>query len=195
MLTVLTGCWGDRYPADYAERWRRSVERNITIPHRTEIVWDEPEFPGWWGKVALFQRTGPHLWLDLDSVITGSLDVLAGTNAQMRIARNWARSGHGGCQSSVMYWEDARPVYDLFDAAHVQWPPSNENGALWGDQEWITLLRDTQRLKVDYFKPEHVVSYKYHCKTRVPDDARVVCFHGDPKPDKVSKKWVKDCWR
>jgi hypothetical protein len=46
---------------------------------------------------------------------------------------------------------------------------------------------------VEYFDSEHVVSYKYHCRTtgKLPDNARVVSFHGKPDPSEVSDAWVK----
>jgi hypothetical protein len=30
--------------------------------------------------------------------------------------------------------------------------------------------------------PGQVVSYKVHCQKGVPPDARVICFHGAPRP-------------
>ena len=57
----------------------------------------------------------------------------------------------------------------------------------------MTVLRDSNRLKVEYFDINHMKSYKYHCGDGLPDDARVVCFHGRPKPADVSDGWVKQC--
>ncbi|GAF85198.1 unnamed protein product, partial [marine sediment metagenome] len=161
--------------------------------------------PGWWGKVRLFSGSISHprnLWLDLDVTITGDLDVLVKPleHGQIRACLNWAQSGHGGVQSSVMYWEgqSARIIDDLFDPADAHWPPRNDlfwdNGQVkWGDQEFITLLRDTQRLEVEYFDPAHVVSYKYHCLNGLPPDSLVQVFHGKPDPSEVNADWVKQC--
>ena len=138
-----------------------------------------------------------NLWLDLDVCITGALDGLVRplVDSQLRIAKNWAQSGHGGCQSSVMYWEGIKPriIHDAFDPKIAYWPPRNDNGKLWGDQEWITVLRDTQRVNVEYFDKQDVVSYKYHCRQGLPKGAKVSVFHGSPKPHQVSDDWVKQC--
>lgn len=191
MITVYTGCWGGRYDSGYIGRMFRMVSRHMEQPFRFKCI-TETRRPGWWGKVEILENPGPALWIDIDTVVTGQLDDLCITNADIRVAKNWAQSGHGGCQSSVMYWNDARHIAEMFDEAHVCWPPSND-GRLWGDQEYLTLLRDTQRIEVDYFDPAHVVSYKYHARNGIPDDARVVAFHGKPDPHECGG-WVREWW-
>lgn len=193
MLTVLTGCWGGAYPDHYIDKFVESVKRHMDEPCDIHIC-TEAVYPGWWGKIPLLGLQGPVLWIDIDCVIVGPLDDLLGTTGNIRTAKNWAQSGHGGCQSSVMYWDDASTIPALFDEKHVCWPPSNLNGRLWGDQEFITQLRDNNQIRVDYFDPAHVVSYKYHCRQGVPEDARVVCFHGRPNPDEVDDAWVSQHW-
>jgi hypothetical protein len=91
-----------------------------------------------------------------------------------------------------MYWEGDRTrfISDEFDPAIAHWPPRND-GCLWGDQEWITQLRDEKRLSVEYFNPEDVVSYKYHCQSGLPDKAKVAVFHGKPNPYEVNDEWVR----
>jgi hypothetical protein len=197
-MKVFIGNWGGRYPDYYPERLSRSITNNLTIPHEVYLI-EETDYPGWWGKINVLAERGPALWVDMDCVITGSLDDLipGRTTADIVTARNWAQSGHGGCQSSVMYWNDASRIVEAYDPNEPtlgNWPPRNDSGCLWGDQEFLTLLRDTQRIEVEYFDSAHVVSYKYHCRQGVPDDARVVCFHGKPDPHEVSADWVKQCW-
>jgi hypothetical protein len=127
-------------------------------------------------------------------VITGSLDgLVTPLNKGIRIAKNWAQSGYGGCQSSVMYWEgdSGKIINDEFDPSIAHWPPRNEPGILWGDQEWITQLRDEKRLDVEYFDPADVISYKYHVRGQgLPPQAKVVVFHGKPNPGEVRDGWV-----
>jgi len=175
---------------------RRMVRQNLSLPHEFICI-TESDLPGWWGKVRLFNENSRerNLWLDLDVVITGSLDGLVDPlDKGIRIAKNWAQSGYGGCQSSVMYWEgdNGRIINDEFDPAIAYWPPRNEPGILWGDQEWITKLRDKGRIEVEYFSPEDVISYKYHVQgKRLPPDAKVVVFHGKPKPRQVNEAWIR----
>jgi len=187
---------------------KRMVDRHLSVPHIFQCVSEhhidgihnvQPinDLPGWWGKKNLFSPAMSHtrnLWLDLDVTITNSIDALVEplSGSQLRICKNWAQSGWGGCQSSVMYWEgqSARVIHDEFDPDIAFWPPRNEPGILWGDQEWITQLRDSNELQVEYFDPRHVVSYKYHCRQGLPPHSLIQVFHGKPDPGEVSDDWV-----
>lgn len=215
MLTVWCVWWRDpanpdKYSEYYVQRLQREVRNNLTVPHRFVCITDEavdgvatmppPEkYPGWWAKVGLFKRgvaTGHNLFLDLDVVVTGSLDDLVKTYRAEPLAMpsNWARSGHGGCQSSVMLWNDCamtRKIYEQFDPRIAHWPPINQPGVLWGDQEWITELRNKGEIQVTPMRADWIKSYKYHCTNGLPPDTRVVVFHGDPKPPQVGASWFQ----
>ena len=209
MLTVWCVLWGDKYPDYYVQRLQTSVAANLTIPHRFVCISDHAiegvdtippinDLPGWWGKINLFSWdvcAEQNFYLDLDVVITGNLDEMAMKYGQASLAMpmNWAASGHGGCQSSVMMWtknHNNKQIYDLFDPAIAHWPPINRPGVCWGDQENITRLRDADKVQVNPIS-EGVYSYKYHCLQRLPDDAKVVVFHGDPKPSAVNESWFQ----
>lgn len=194
-LTVWCMNTNNHAPQSEVDTLERMVARNLSEPHEFICI-TESDLPGWWGKVRLFEESrARNLWLDLDVVVTGSLDgLVTPVSADLRICKNWAQSGWGGCQSSVMYWENDKPriINDEFDPKIAHWPPSND-GCLWGDQEWITQLRDEKRLSVEYFRAEDVVSYKYHCREGLPKSAKVVSFHGRPNPYEVRDDWVKEC--
>lgn len=196
-MTITVWCMNTNNHAPMCEvqALKRQVEANLSEPHEFVCI-TEGDLPGWWNKVRLFKNPrARNLWLDLDVVITGSLDGLVKPLPKgIRIAKNWAQSGYGGCQSSVMYWEgdNGRVINDEFDPAIAHWPPRNDPGILWGDQEWITKLRDEKRLDVEYFHHDDVISYKYHVRERgLPSGAKVVVFHGKPKPGQVNEQWIK----
>ncbi len=216
MITVWCMNTNNHAPESEVRTLKRQVDRHLTEPHIficiTEDVIDgittlppPNELPGWWGKLNLFSGQISHsrnLWLDLDVVITGNIDSLVMPlikGKQLRIIRNWAQSGHGGCQSSVMFWEgdSARIISDTFDHKDAHWPPRNDvfwgDQVAWGDQEWITRLRDTGTIQVEYFDSAHVVSYKYHCQQGLPQDSLIQVFHGQPKPGDVADDWAKQC--
>jgi len=204
VITVWCANTNGHAPQSEVDTLRRQVDRHLKEWHIFKCM-TESDLPGWWCKTQLFGSDKPYarnLWLDLDVTITGALDplVVPLNGSQLRIAKNWAQSGHGGCQSSVMYWEgdSARVISDTFDQADAHWPPRTDkhwnNGQVqWGDQEWITCLRDMNHLQVEYFYPAHVQSYKYHCRAGLPEDCRVAVFHGKPKPSEVADGWVMKC--
>ena len=206
MLTVWSLCWGDKYDDYCVQRLQRETWRYLTIPHRfvcvterdiegVECLTPEVDWPGWWGKLDLFRRgTEQNLYLDLDVVITGNLDELVMRHAQCTLAMpwNWAQSGHGGCQSSVMLWRGTKAgiISEAFNPAIAYWPPVNKPGVLWGDQEYITQHRDGG-FPVTEIQSGEIVSYKYHCRDGLPEGAKVVVFHGEPKPSAVSESWYQ----
>ncbi len=209
MLTVWSLCWGDKYPDYYVQRLQQSVRDNLTLKHRfvcitdrkiegVETVKPPTDWPGWWGKIGLFKpgfADENNLWLDLDVVITGNLDnmVLQYSGCSLAAPWNWAQSGHGGCQSSVMLWhgDETSSIYNAFDPDIAYWPPRNEPGVcLWGDQEFITIQRNAG-FPVIQIDSDLVLSYKYHCRNGLPQGCKVVVFHGDPKPADVSESWFE----
>lgn len=205
MLTVWCVLNGTKYKDSDAHILKGMVTRNLGQPHKFRCLSDRQiagidclipteNWPGWWAKTLLFRySTGPCLYLDLDVVITGNLDRLLSDTLSM--PANWAQSGHGGCQSSVMAWDgDYSSIADSFDVDQLAEPERGNCGAygpgkLWGDQEFITAIMGEPG---DYIvSMKHIYSYKYHCRESLPADASVVCFHGNPKPGEVNHEWVK----
>lgn len=198
-LAVYCVYWGDKYDRGYVYALRDAVAANLSHDHRFICVTTDhldgietrkPHVPysGWWQKIGLFSprmATGPSLYFDLDVVITGSLDYLVeyakGEEGDFVLAApaNWAQSGHGGIQSSVMAWPgNWHYPYEQFKP---QWPAIRER--LWGDQEFLwELLGD------DWRRLPNVGSYKYHVRPtgQIPDDMSVCVFHGKPDPHEVT---------
>lgn len=204
MLTVWTVCVGDKYTAQDVLIVREMVSRHLKAPHAFRCLSDrqidgvdtlipDEVWPGWWSKLLLFKYAeGQNLYLDLDVVVTGPLDDLVSRRLSMPM--NWAQSGHGGCQSSVMSWGNTyRDLWASFDPKKIA-PQENPEysgtyNGLHGDQEYITkVLGAPGGSWVDPMIG--VYSYKYHCRKGLPDDAKVVCFHGRPKPSEVNDAWV-----
>jgi hypothetical protein len=214
MLTVWCVWWRDpadpdKYSAYYVKRLKRTVAENLDRPHRFVCITSERidgvetmppavEWPGWWQKIQLWSPgicDAYNLYLDLDVVITGDLTELVKAHEGHALAMplNWAQSGHGGCQSSVMLWRQCQanlPIWKDFNPDWIHWPPK-QPWIYYGDQEWITRLRDTGRITVVPINAEWIKSYKYHCREGLPQDCRIAVFHGEPKPAQVKASWYK----
>lgn len=204
-VTVWCVRWGDKYSPDYVYNLRNMVRRHLKRPHRFVCITDEPletietlppqcKYPGWWQKVSLFKpgvATGPSLYIDLDSVVVGSLDKLVDDYAgcELAIPINWSQSGHGGLQSSCMVWRgnSAHKIWNSFDF-------DRDSPDLWGDQEWIY---EVFRGQITPIPHPLVCSYKYHCRAqkRPPDGAVVVTFHGKPDPHECRESWIVQEWQ
>ena len=71
---------------------------------------------------------------------------------------------------------------DIFEAfaANPDWEMRTAGHG--GDQRVIERVMAGRATFWDDVVPGQVVSYKVHCRAGVPAGARVVCFHGRPKP-------------
>ena len=196
MLTVWSVLWGDKYNKGYVYALKEAVARNLTVEHEFKCITVESlpgittrlppvSYSGWWQKLGLFYprvATGPSLYFDLDVVITGNLDYLVPfTECEFAAPANWAQSGHGGIQSSVMAWKGNWHV------PHETFNYPVDSKRLWGDQEYLwELLGD------DWTRIPGVGSYKYHARPNqgIPDWMRVMVFHGKPDPHEVTEEWM-----
>lgn len=207
-LIVACVCYGPKYPDEYVLKLQSAVARNLTLPHEFICLSDrvidgvtcQPLHmvaDSWWHKVQLFSRDtfrpgARVLYLDLDVVITGSIDHLACQimDAPLAMIFNFGPNRvHCAHNSSVMLWTAGDPrvaaIYDLFT--------SDVPRKLHGDQCWIwRVLQDD----IANWDRRSILSYKYDCRGRAPaDDCAVVVFHGDPKPALVRQPWVQQHWR
>ncbi len=200
MLTVACvlrsgGC----YTAEYVEKLRAGVARHLTMDHRFVCLSDVPvpcervalthNWPGWWSKLELFKLAPPVLYFDLDTVIVDSLSDVARVAREhpLIVLRDFYREK--GFGSGMMAWAtDQSATYEKFAAY-----PHGIMGRLGGrgDQGFLeeTVARSAVRLWQEEL-PGHVVSYKVHVRDKeFPANARVVCFHGKPKPHEVKDLW------
>jgi hypothetical protein len=98
----------------------------------------------------------------------------------------------------VVYW-DSRPASKQFlDGMNSKWKQENyvSNRVRYpGDQEWTSnRLFANKDLPANSFPENLILSYKKHGKRTLPDNCRIMVFHGDPKPHQVDLWYVKEYW-
>lgn len=217
MITVaccLWGAWpGEGWGEEYVVRLYNGVARNLTVPYRFVCFADDvsrvPEgiearplkAPSWKGclpKIYLYSPEagleGRVLLFDLDNVITGSLDDMAAYDGDIAV-RAWF-AGYpvkkvadgdmigfrAGCDVTRRLWADlsSDPV-----------AAEKETG---GRERWFIRERCTPDLWQDLL-PGQIVSYKNHIRNKdLPENARVVSFHGDPRPHTLDHDWLRTHW-
>lgn len=211
MLTVICvlRSGGDVYTPEWVRKLRDGVARNIKRPHRFACLSDvdvpceriplQHDWPGWWSKVELFRPgviTGPTLYLDLDTVITGPIHVSNLAPDFAMLQSFWKADMVG---SGVMWFSgDNVPhkVYEKFakqPKAYIAHHERHASGTYVGDQAFIhdALGPDIERIN-NYMLG--IKSYKMHCAKQLPLEASIVCFHGKPRPTEVDHDWMKKHW-
>lgn len=149
----------------------------------------EQGWPGWWSKIELFRPdiAGKLLYVDLDTVPVGDLTDLAKIR-KTAIMRDVYRPD--GLQSAVMVIPQAAKaeIWNAFTAdpagnmaaCTVRW-------SKWGDQGFIEQFWTNKAARLQDLLPGQIVSWKADriAETGVPADARLIVFHGRPRPTDV----------
>lgn len=153
----------------------RDVPGRRSLTHR---------WPGWWSKIEAFRVPGPALYMDLDTVVTGDLGPLleVARREWFTVLRDF-NPQQRELGTGLMAWSgDLSIIYRRFlkdPAGHMA---ANSNPRHWGDQGFIERQPEPRGYWQEHV-PGMVVSWKKHCLGgRIPEGARVVCFHGEPRP-------------
>lgn len=193
VVTVLRS--GGVYTPEYVRRLQAGLQAHLpNVPFR--CLSDDPsvpgycplqsDWPGWWAKMELFRPdlAGDILYLDLDTVITGSLADMAAVG-RLTLLRDFyhyfARGRANGYGSGLMYLPHAcrAEVWNRWIADPDRWMA--ECGQ-FGDQRFLEEVWMGQAACWQDLLPGQVVSFKAHCQGERPASARLVCYHGQPRP-------------
>jgi hypothetical protein len=138
------------------------------------------DWPGWWSKMELFALEEDFLYFDLDTVIVGGLEAITAVN-RLTVLRDpyWMRRQDPKRIGSGMMFVPAEAQLEVWK----QWLRVQNCHLHGGDQAFLkTLWIDTAARWQDTM-PGQTVSYKVDVRgKKIPDGARVVYFHGEPRP-------------
>jgi hypothetical protein len=166
--------------------------------------------PFWWGGMKFWMQDPPGvktpklLYLDLDIVITGCIDELILYPSDHACMKDYPAgicpAGHErDVNTSVVLlktgsrpevWENyvraGMPIWNVLEG------PDGDRPLPLGAQ---TLINHWS--KFDLFPENWVCSYKLHLvhEKGLPDDCRIVVFHGLPKMHQVNESFVRNYWR
>lgn len=141
-------------------------------------------WPGWWSKMEAFRPDieGDVLLMDLDTVIVGDLSDIA-NRGDLTIMRDVYRPK--GLQSSLVYIPEAEKAA-VWDAWLKE--PEEHMYRHRSDQDFLETLWLDRAERWQDVLPGQVVSWKADCRYGVPEGARVVIYHGQPRP------WETELW-
>lgn len=203
-ITITTCLWQPRgnvqafsrvYTPEWVDRLYRGFARNLTRPLHLVCFTDRAyEFGepieqvvdgvlgdnGYADCIRPFSLNVPMIFTGLDTVVTGNCDHLA----------NYAMTADTMCLH--------RDPYNLSQAGngvvlmpggmrHVADDHRGENDMVW--------LRSFPHVFADDLFDGHIISYKARARKFGLGDARVVYFHGNPKPHEIDAEWVTENWR
>lgn len=151
----------------------------------------------WYGKLYLFKRgmfyEGSRMaYLDLDTLIVGNCNALVNYAGEFATLKDFNQPHQLG--PAIILWRAGDFSASIWDEWVAQGKPRHEMGDLW----WLNNL-DRGRFsksieKLQDLYPGQFVSFKNDCKPHAPLSARVVCFHGIPRPHELDG-WVSNVWK
>lgn len=195
---------GGRYTADWVRKLQAGVAKHAQGEYRFVCLSDvavpceriplQEAWPRWWSKIELYTAglfDGPVLFLDLDTVIVGDVLPLARATPGFTMVSDffWPSEGNS---CAVSFMGDVSKIRRVFErdvrGNIIRW--DRARGAKIGDQGFTFA---TMR-PVDFFSRDEVVSFKRSGRNGAPAGARLICFHGNPKPDQPLAGWAHDEW-
>ena len=228
--TIVCMKWGTRYPSDYANRLWSMIKRNTKRPTRLVCYTDDaagldpeiiayplppivlPDRVAWtpWRKISLWAPSllgvsGNVLFLDLDLVITGSLDEFFDFEpaSTFCVIENWTQMGSGIGNTSVYRFKVGSHPY-LYD--DLQAKPEEILALYRNEQTYLSpIITEKAFWPVDW-----CVSFKHSLMPRwpmnffkvtpLPPRTKIVAFTGKPDPDEArdghwEAKWYKKVYK
>lgn len=222
MLKII--CHRYTWGAEYVNRLYAGVRRNTTVPFEFICFTDDPSGidpaiairplpvqlpPDWesrepysanhWAlgclqRLPMFRRgmfpDGDQIaFLDLDTVFCGNLDGIFSYRGKFAILEDFYR-GTGSLQFSFSTWEAGQEASAVYEA----WKGAGEPYGV-SDQTWIERAIPKPDILQSLF-PGQFVSWKAdNCRYGIPRQAKVIIFHGLPKPHEIKTGRLPALWR
>jgi len=152
---------------------------------------------GWWNKLYLFKedlfdRGERIIFIDLDTVITSNIDDIVNYIGDFATLRDFYYPERVG--PAFMLWE-AGTHCDIWN----EWVTAGKPIDMpLGDLSWINSIfaekNFSPKILQDIF-PKIFVSYKVDCVIDIPQEAKVICFHGEPRPHNCENELIAEIWK
>ncbi|MGE0115554.1 MAG: glycosyltransferase [Steroidobacteraceae bacterium] len=161
----------------------------------------------------LYDLQGPTLFIDLDVVIVGELDSFFDVPGEFVVIREWDK--RDGTGNTSVYRFNAGAHLDALE--YFKQHADAARREYRNEQQYITTFVARQG-KMQFWPEAWCRSFKRHCvrahvlnwflPPRIPEDARIIAFHGKPNPpDAIAGRsgkwyrrvlptqWIKEHWR
>lgn len=139
------------------------------------------------------------LSLDIDLIITGSLDDLLRYDGLFCTRKSWTRGEETLLDGDIMSFKACEESENIFWNPIVA-DPVLADALSGGGRErfWVRqVMNEGSADTWDRICPGQVVSYKHHVmkENRVPDAARIISCHGYPRPHQIMQSWREQYWK
>lgn len=222
MLNVVTFLWrGDRWSGDdhgekYVDTLYRMVRRNLSTPFKficfcdrdlsvhpkiEQRLFSKKDSLSWKGVLPRMYMYSPQaelygqvLALDLDVVIVGPLDDIAGYRGDFCVRSKFKPGEEYKADGDIIGFnaDKCRGIWYKF----MKDPIAVENFT-GGRERYFYRKAVVREDRWQRLFPGQIVSYKRHVRRRgkPPKKAVIVSCHGKPRPHQINESWAKENWR
>lgn len=182
--------WSSCYTPEWVDKLYRGVARNYTKPFRFVCLVDREGYkfeediethPLWtvqWEK-ACIQLYGVQakrlVLLGLDTIVCGNVDHIFAYEGRLAVPRD-PYAPTRACNGVVLC-------------------PTREDIVARTGQDDMRILDVFEKEWLDDLFPGQILSYKVHVAPVGLRDARIVYFHGEPKPHVLTEDWIQENWK
>jgi hypothetical protein len=196
-----------KYSAFHVNALHKQVSRHLSLPFEFLCLTDNLDqdfhqdvipvkLPT---EVSVLPRCYPKLWLfsdemnslvgakflyiDLDTVILRSIDSLVSDSEFCAWQHRY------GQYNLTMFQHIPGTRKQLWDTFDLATSPEAASKYVGSDQAWASYVLPLD--EATWGERHGMYSYKLHCRRFLPANARVVHFHGKPKPWNTNPQWAK----
>ncbi len=183
------------------------TKRDLINP-KVQVV--QVGLPYWWPAMNFWRKDPPGvktdtiLYLDLDQVIVGSIDDLINFSSDHACMKDYPSflcpvgCEDDACVAVTLIRNGAgAQVWDEYVKAGMpRWDPLDPHCAKPLRMAAQGIIKDC-KIKKDLFPGNWVCSYRLQVqKNSMPEDCRIVSFHGRPKPHEcLDVAWIRENWQ
>lgn len=171
--------------AQHAPQYEAVVLTDSPVLKGVNVIPLVYKWPGWWSKMELMRPDieGDLLYLDLDTRAVGDLTDIRKVDRLTMLADPYRMDNPRRFGSGVMYLPEAarRAAWESFTRSPERYMFTHLEG---GDQSFLIGAWGPPHIaRWQDLLPGQLVSYKCDVRGKgVPADARIVYFHGRPRP-------------
>ena len=208
---------GAHYDVSYVNHIANSIKEYVTVPYEFVCLTDETSgfstnvhkiiglehrWEKWWSKIELFKPnkffTDRVFYLDLDTIIVSNIDDMVSYNGDFLGLKDFYNMVSLG--SGIMAWKCNSTKMNTIYTSFIRNANANIANHRYGDQEFIYPIIKRSMDFAQNLYPNRIVSYKKQCFDKhtgitIPEEASIVCFHGNPRPHRIDSPVIQEHWR
>lgn len=188
---------GGDYKPEHVVWLKEQLQKNTTLPFELVVYSDmsldgalpfEHDYPGWWSCVELWRHKGPTIAIGLDTMVLGNINGLLEFTTSVGPEEFFLLSSpfhKGELVNGMQIWNgDWSWLYEEFDYDDC-------SSKYRGDENYMIDALVKRGVNIgriqDHFPG--IYNYKKEYLNRKVKDARILIFHGKPRP------WNSPVWR